>query len=63
MANVKRSVRFEETAQQDSVRKQPYVKPSLKTISLFADEVLAGCGRLSPDPVSAGGCGAAASTS
>ncbi|WLE96427.1 MAG: hypothetical protein QTN59_17305 [Candidatus Electrothrix communis] len=63
MDNVKRSVQFSETAQTDNARKQPYVKPSMKTISLFADEVLVGCGKLTTDPVPEGGCGLAISSS
>ncbi|MCI5207289.1 MAG: hypothetical protein D3910_00490 [Candidatus Electrothrix sp. ATG2] len=63
MAEIKISARSEETVQQDGARKQPYIKPSMKSISLFADEVLSGCSKYTTDPVELNGCGGGAFSS
>jgi len=51
MSEDRRTGVIEKTDQGDTGHKLPYEKPKMTAVSLFADEVLLGCAKLTPGPV------------
>ena len=49
MDKVRENNVVEETGQRNTERKLPYEKPKLTPVSLFADQVLAGCTKQYPN--------------